>query len=138
MLVAVGVVPSAVLGLNLIIGAVPRDRAGMAAGLGQSVNELGAALGIGLLGALGAAVFRSNLPGLQSGDNLGVVLESVDQSTRIAAQEAFLDGMHVVAVVAAAALLITAVCMSRLLRDTPAPDLDQATTMNLIHAADAT
>ena len=39
MLVAVGVVPSAVLGLNLIIGAVPRDRAGMAAGLGQSVQR---------------------------------------------------------------------------------------------------
>jgi DHA2 family multidrug resistance protein-like MFS transporter len=86
MLVAFGVVPSAVLGLNLIIGAVPRDRAGMAAGLGQSVNELGAALGIGLLGALGTAVFRRHLSGLHSGDNLGVVLENVDQSTRVASQ----------------------------------------------------
>ena len=46
--------------------------------------------------------------------------------------------MHAVAAVAAAALLIAAVCISRLLRDTPVPDLDQATTMNLIHAADKT
>jgi hypothetical protein len=51
------------LGTELIVGAAPDHRAGVASGMAQTSNELGGALGIALLGRLGTAVYRHDVAG---------------------------------------------------------------------------
>lgn len=60
-LISFGVTPVMVLGTNLIMGAVPAGRAGMAASIVTTNGNLGGALGLALLGALGSAAYRSGL-----------------------------------------------------------------------------
>lgn len=44
---------------DLIVGTAPPERAGAASAISETGNELGGALGIAILGSLGAAVYRS-------------------------------------------------------------------------------
>jgi DHA2 family multidrug resistance protein-like MFS transporter len=60
-LISLGVTPVMVLGTNLILGAVPAGQAGMAASIVTTNGNLGGALGLALLGALGSAAYRSGL-----------------------------------------------------------------------------
>ncbi|WP_026239217.1 MFS transporter [Parafrankia discariae] len=60
-LVFVGVGPLGVLGTDLVVGSAPPARAGSAASLSETGSELGVALGVALLGSLGAAVYRHRL-----------------------------------------------------------------------------
>ncbi|MEW2354974.1 MFS transporter [Spirillospora sp. NPDC029432] len=57
----VGTAPIGALGLGLIVGAAPPERAGAASAVAESSGELGVALGIALLGSLGTAVYRHAL-----------------------------------------------------------------------------
>ncbi|MDO0939342.1 MFS transporter [Streptomyces sp. DG2A-72] len=50
--------PMMVLGTDLIVGSAPPERAGSASALSETGSELGIALGVALLGSLGAAVQR--------------------------------------------------------------------------------
>jgi DHA2 family multidrug resistance protein-like MFS transporter len=50
-----GVAPLVTLGMNLVLSAAPPEKTGAASGTAQTCNELGGALGIALLGSLGAA-----------------------------------------------------------------------------------
>src|SRR3712207_2461990 len=58
---SVGIAPAATLGMGLILGAAPPERAGSASGVSETGNELGGALGIALLGSLGTAVYRADM-----------------------------------------------------------------------------
>jgi DHA2 family multidrug resistance protein-like MFS transporter len=58
---SVGIAPAATLGMGLILGAAPPERAGSASGVSETGNELGGALGIALLGSLGTAVYRDDM-----------------------------------------------------------------------------
>jgi DHA2 family multidrug resistance protein-like MFS transporter len=49
------------LGTDLIVGAAPSERAGAAAGISETGTELGGALGIAILGSVGAAEYRSEV-----------------------------------------------------------------------------
>ena len=53
-----GVGPVATLLTGMVIGAAPPERAGAASALNHTGNELGGALGLGLLGTLATAVYR--------------------------------------------------------------------------------
>jgi MFS transporter, DHA2 family, multidrug resistance protein len=46
---------------ELIMGAVPPERAGAAAAVAETAAEFGGALGMAVLGSIGAAVYRSGL-----------------------------------------------------------------------------
>ncbi|WP_433543948.1 MFS transporter (plasmid) [Streptomyces sp. CA-294286] len=82
------------------IGAVPAERAGAAAAIAETSNELGNALGIALLGSLAALIFR-----LQGPDAAGTLHETlhlpgltpavIDQ-----AKQAAVTGLHAAALVA--------------------------------------
>ena len=61
LLQSVGMAPVFTLTNDLIIGAVPPERAGSAAGVSETASELGGALGIALLGALATAMYGSAL-----------------------------------------------------------------------------
>jgi DHA2 family multidrug resistance protein-like MFS transporter len=61
-LIGVGVGPVGVLGTDLVVTAAPAERAGAAAALSETATELGGALGIAVLGAIGTAVYRATVP----------------------------------------------------------------------------
>jgi len=56
-----GIVGVMTVGNELIMGAVPPERAGAAAAVVETASELGAALGIAVLGSVGIAAYRSSL-----------------------------------------------------------------------------
>ena len=60
-LFSLGLSPVAGLSTELIVGAAPPERAGAASGMSETSAELGGALGIAVLGSLGAAVYRSEI-----------------------------------------------------------------------------
>lgn len=68
-----GVAPLVTLGMNLVLSAAPPEKTGAASGTVQTCNELGGALGIALLGSLGAAQ-GSVLNGLEVVAALGAAI----------------------------------------------------------------
>jgi DHA2 family multidrug resistance protein-like MFS transporter len=57
-----GIGVMATLTQDLVLGAVPPQRAGSAAAISQTSGDLGVALGIALLGSAATAVYRTRLP----------------------------------------------------------------------------
>ncbi|GHB74918.1 MFS transporter [Streptomyces cirratus] len=72
---AVGLTPVLTLVTELVVGQVPPERAGTASALLQTGQELGGALGVAVLGSIGAAVYR-NSPALDA--PAGVPAEALD------------------------------------------------------------
>jgi DHA2 family multidrug resistance protein-like MFS transporter len=60
-LMALGVGPVLTLSTDLIVGAVPPERAGSAAAIAETSSELGGALGIAIMGSLAIAVYRREI-----------------------------------------------------------------------------
>ena len=116
--ISLGLAPVFGLTTELIVGSAPPERAGSASGISETGAELGGALGIALLGSVGAALYRGGLPPtLLSGlppdaataarDTLGgavgvaSTLPTGTADTLLAvARAAFVDGMHVAAAIA--------------------------------------
>ncbi|MEU9335238.1 MFS transporter [Streptomyces sp. NPDC048290] len=101
--------------VDLALGTVPVERAGSASSLLETSAEFGGALGMAVLGSIGAAVYRAGIPATappEAAETLGGALavaarlpaETSDALTT-AAREAFTDGMRA-ASVAAAILLV--------------------------------
>ena len=59
-LIGLGVGPVGTLATDLIVGAAPPDAAGAASAISETGTELGGALGIAILGSVGAAVYRGD------------------------------------------------------------------------------
>src|SRR6266540_2520554 len=53
--------PLVALGTNLVVGSAPPEHAGSAAGVAQTANEFGYALGIATLGSIGVAVYHARM-----------------------------------------------------------------------------
>lgn len=111
---------------DVIISAVPADRAGGAAAIEETAYELGGGLGVAVLGSILAAVYSAALPAIDGvgGDDAHAAEESIGRAHEVAeglpgalgdaltaaARHAFVDGLHAVllvgiALMAAAALL---------------------------------
>ncbi|SOD63339.1 MFS transporter, DHA2 family, multidrug resistance protein [Streptomyces zhaozhouensis] len=58
-----GLSPAMVLGTDLVLGSAPPERAGSASSLSETATELGMALGIAVLGSVGATVYRTRMEG---------------------------------------------------------------------------
>ena len=58
---SLGLAPVFILATDLIVGAAPPERAGAASAISETSSEFGGALGIAVLGSIGAAVYRSQL-----------------------------------------------------------------------------
>ncbi|MBC7303110.1 MAG: MFS transporter [Nocardia sp.] len=86
---------------DIAVAAVPAERAGSAAALAETGNELGNAVGIALFGSLAAALFRIEGPDLAP--TLTETLHLPDLGTAVLddARSAFVSGLHVVAATAA-------------------------------------
>ncbi|KDN80875.1 MFS transporter [Kitasatospora cheerisanensis] len=134
------------LSSDLVLGAAPADKAGAASAVSETAYELGAALGIALVGSIVTALYAGSLsvpagtdPALagQAGDSLGGAVEAAaslpgnlaDQLLS-SASTAFVHGINVAAWVSTALLLTAAALTHRLLRtrtETPPPTTPTAT-----------
>lgn len=117
-----GFSPVPVLSTNLVVGSAPSDRAGSAAALSETGGELGAALGVAVMGSIVIAVYRSGVagdlpPGVapETGDSLNAALAVADRlppalAAQVvdAARTAFTQGLNAVAVVGIALLVALA------------------------------
>jgi MFS transporter, DHA2 family, multidrug resistance protein len=82
--------PLLALGVGLVIGAVPPEKAGSAASLAETGNYLGSMLGMAVLGTIGAAVYRGRiadaLPAGMSADAARGAHETVAEAVTAAGQ----------------------------------------------------
>ena len=117
--ISIGLAPVFGLTTELIVGSAPPERAGAASGISETGAELGAALGISVLGSIGVAIYRARVgDGLPSGipadaaaaarDTLGgAVAAAAELPTALGAavldvaRSAFVDGMVATAALAA-------------------------------------
>ncbi|MCQ9181394.1 MFS transporter [Streptomyces sp. IBSBF 2953] len=128
LVVGVGAGFSFTVTADVILGSVPKDQAGAASAVSETAYELGAALGIALLGSIVTGVYRG-FPapaGTPQGahESLGGAVEAAGHMPATAAgemltsaREAFVDGMSVASAVGAAVLLATAAAAWFMLRN---------------------
>lgn len=83
------------------VAAVPPERAGSAAAIAETSNEIGNALGIALLGSLAALLFRRQGPGLAGTLDETLQLPDLAAGAAGAAEHAFVTGLHAAAATAA-------------------------------------
>ncbi|RKS08490.1 DHA2 family multidrug resistance protein-like MFS transporter [Nocardiopsis sp. Huas11] len=133
-LMGVGLGPMAALGTDLIVGSAPVERSGTASALSETSTELGAGLGIAVMGSIGFGVYRSRISeSAPEGVDLHTARESLGAAVDLArglgdplgtelltaAREAFVSGLHVTATVGAVTALAMAVLAALLLKQTP-------------------
>jgi MFS transporter, DHA2 family, multidrug resistance protein len=123
---------------DLIVSAAPPERVGAAAALPETSNQLGGALGVAILGSIGAAVYTRDVDDATAGlppeaaeaaeGSLGGATEvaqhlpaGAGQSLLGAAEEAFTEGMTIAAAVGAAVMLAGAVAAALLMRHVRTP-----------------
>ncbi|MEU1483482.1 MFS transporter [Streptomyces sp. NPDC005752] len=117
---------------DVILSSVPKEQAGSASAVSETAYELGAALGIALLGSIVTGVYKGfgtpeGIPAAAATaahESLGGAVETAARLPAqqadelvVAAQEAFVNGLRVSAAVGAVVLLATAVAAWFLLRD---------------------
>jgi MFS transporter, DHA2 family, multidrug resistance protein len=133
-LLGLGISTPLALATDIVVASAPTDRAGAASAISETGNELGAALGVAVLGSVGVAVYRATVesglpPELPATiadtasttftSALEVAAELAPESAATvaaAATEAFVDGMAVSALGGAVVLAALAVVVPRLLR----------------------
>lgn len=116
---------------DVILSSVPKEHAGAASAVSETAYELGAALGIALLGSIVTHVYQDFVsplgvpPGTSAAahESLGGAVEAAklvpgEQGAQLvaAAQDAFVEGLRLAAAIGAGVLLATAVAAWFLLR----------------------
>jgi DHA2 family multidrug resistance protein-like MFS transporter len=111
---AFGTGPLFALGTGLVMGSVPPERAGSAASMSETGNYFGGSLGLGLLGAAAAVVYRAHAHG--TSDSLPAALAASSHlpagqaaATLHTAREAFTAGVHAMGLIAAVVFAALAV-----------------------------
>jgi DHA2 family multidrug resistance protein-like MFS transporter len=136
-LLAAGAVAVMSLANELMLGAIPPERAGAAAAMNETVTELGGALGMAVLGSIGTAVYRhglgSDIPGSARSTLGGAVATAAHEPPSIGVQllatarEAFTHSLNVVSVVGAGIMAIAAVLTILFLRGIKTEEATDAT-----------
>jgi MFS transporter, DHA2 family, multidrug resistance protein len=129
-LVYLGLGAIAALGTDLVVGAAPPEKAGSAAAMSETVQELGIALGVATLGSLATAVYRARISGqipdslpervaYSAGDSLPGAVAVADRLPAELVEEskdAFTGGLNLVAVVAVVGITALAILAALMLR----------------------
>ncbi|MFF2542628.1 MFS transporter [Kitasatospora sp. NPDC058063] len=134
-IVFLGSGPMVTLGMGLVMGSVPMEKAGSAAALNETSGQLGFAVGIAALGSIGAAVYRGalSLPDGLPADAVTAAKDSLAGAQEAAgslsgqladalltpARAAFADELHTVVTISGTLLVATAVLVVALLRHMP-------------------
>jgi DHA2 family multidrug resistance protein-like MFS transporter len=124
---SVGLAPAYILSTDLIVASAPPERAGAASAISETGTELGGAVGVGVLGSIGTAVYRSAMtdavPAEMPADAAAVARSTLGGALAVAeqlplqvgsemltaARAAFTQGMVLSAAIAAAAMIAIAV-----------------------------
>ena len=143
-LACAGIGGAVTLGTDLIVGSAPPAKAGSAASVSETSNELGIALGIAVLGSIGSIVYRSRLAGAGDAvpeDSREAALSGITGAAEAAAAlggpagerllaaagEAFTSGLTTVAALGAALVLaVVALCSATIARSAYAPKPEPA------------
>lgn len=124
-----GIAPAMALIPGLVIGAAPAEKAGAASAVNSTASDLGVALGVALLGSVGAAVYRAGMSESagEAADTLPGALTTAESlpadlaaAMVAAAREAFTAGLNAAAWTAAVLSAAGAVLAVTLLRRIPA------------------
>ncbi|MFJ3225331.1 MFS transporter [Streptomyces sp. NPDC086783] len=117
--------------MDLALGTVPVGNAGTASSLLETGAEFGGALGMAVLGSIGTAVYRHEMPSTAPAaarETLGGALDTARRlpggagdALTTAAREAFTNGMNAAAVAGALLLLAAAALATTTLRRLPTP-----------------
>ncbi|MFF2073543.1 MFS transporter [Kitasatospora sp. NPDC058162] len=124
--------PLVALGTDIVVGSAPPEQAGSASAISETSTELGMALGVALLGSLGAAVYRAgvDVPGAVSEQAAGTLAGAVEAAKGLpadaagafldSARAAFTDGMNVIGGIGAVLALASAVLVVLVIKAPPA------------------
>lgn len=125
--IGAGIAPMMTLATDVVVGSVSPERSGAASALSETAAELGAALGVAVLGSIGTAVYRSRVLDAVPGDvpaeaaeaigsSLGAALAVAEQlgdpaATGLAqvARSAFVDGLSGATLTGGLILLVAAI-----------------------------
>jgi DHA2 family multidrug resistance protein-like MFS transporter len=138
---SLGIAPTVALGTDMIVGAAPPEQAGAASAISETGTELGLALGVAIIGSVGAATYRSEITdAIPAGipnetaeaarDTIGGAVSAAENlpgqiggDLLDAARESFIQGLQTSAVVSAAVAACIAVSTAILLRRVrPSPE----------------
>ncbi|MFE1886354.1 MFS transporter [Streptomyces diastatochromogenes] len=126
---------------DLVMGAAPVEKAGAASSLLETGQEFGGALGMAVLGSIGTALYRHEMPSAapaEAHETLGGALAVAGQlpgrtgdALATAAREAFTTGMHGAALAGTAVLVLAAIGAATTLRrihvrETPSEEGEEA------------
>nr|WP_280301592.1 MFS transporter [Nocardia neocaledoniensis] len=135
-----GIAPAMALIPGLVIGAAPAEKAGAASAVNSTASDLGVALGVALLGSVGAGVYRAGMTEAEGAaaetlsgalSSAGALPAEAAAAMVAAARDAFTDGLNAAAWTAAVLSALGAVLAVALLRRIPAgatavPDAEAA------------
>jgi DHA2 family multidrug resistance protein-like MFS transporter len=143
-IISLGLAPVFGLTTELVVGSAPPEKAGAASGVSESAFELGGALGISLLGSVGIAIYRRDvaaaLPAGIPADAAAAARDTLGGAVGIAhelpaqlgttllgvAQDAFVVGMQVAAVLSGVIAIGVAMFAISALRTVRAPGAEGA------------
>ena len=125
--IGAGIAPMMTLATDVVVGSVSPERSGAASALSETAAELGAALGVAVLGSVGTAMYRSGVLEQLPGDIPAEAAEAISSSlggalavaTQVGepaataltemARSAFVDGLSAATLVGSALLLGAAI-----------------------------
>ena len=137
-IMGMGVMPMMILGTDMVVSAAPATKAGAASATSETATELGMALGIAVIGSVGAAVYRRHMldampeglndaQALAAGDTLGGAIGAATQlppalaaQVLEAARAGFSAALHTNSAIGAVIIAGTALMTALLLRGRPA------------------
>jgi DHA2 family multidrug resistance protein-like MFS transporter len=124
---SLGLAPVFTLATDVVVGSAPPERAGVASAISETSSEFGGALGIAILGSIGAAIYRSAMAdavpaGLAGAAEVEAARSTLGGAVALAGQltgstgaelldagrAALMHGLRLVAGICAAVLLIVA------------------------------
>ena len=129
---------------ELVVGTAPPERAGAASAMSETSSEFGGALGIAVLGSIGAAVYRAQVAdavpagvpaeaAAAARDTLGGAVAAGEQLPGALGAEllgmgrdAFTQAMQTTALASAGVMAVAAVLAATLLRRVPSARADAA------------
>ena len=104
-----GIGISETLSVDAVVSAVPQEKAGAASSISETAYELGAAMGIAVLGSVATAIYRFALPAGSpeaARDSLAAAASSLPDGAALeAAREAFVTAMQSTTLIAAGVML---------------------------------
>ncbi|HLD93428.1 MAG TPA: MFS transporter [Anaerolineales bacterium] len=145
-LISLALAPAFSLTTELIVSSAPEEKAGAASGISETGAEFGGALGISILGSIGTAIYRAELADRLPaaipaeiaevargtlGAAVGVASQLPEELSRTMlaiARDAFVQGLHLAALIAAVVAIGASIMVSTLLRNTAARSAEHKET----------